>query len=77
MDTGNDLSDELGMLMGQLSAMTQNRTPAQTGQILAVTGPLQGQLGPIMGFNPLISERPFFRAYQATMRTTRGCRTAR
>ena len=49
MDTGNDLSDELGMLMGQLSAMTESRTPAQTGQILAVTGPLQGQLGPIMG----------------------------
>ena len=53
MDTGNDLSDELGMLMGQLSAMTQNRTPAQTGQILAVTGPVQGQLGPIMGLQSI------------------------
>ena len=51
MDTGNNLSDELGMLTSQLSSMTQNRTPAQTGQILAVTGPLQGQLGPIMGLS--------------------------
>ena len=53
MDTGHNLSDELGMLTGQLSSMTQNRTPAQTGQILAVTGPLQGQLGPIMGLQSI------------------------
>ena len=35
--------------MGQLASMTQNRTPAQQGQILAVSGPLQGQLGPLVG----------------------------
>ena len=53
MDTGNNLSEELGQLMGQLSAMTQERTPEQTGQILAVTGPLQGQLGPIAGLQSI------------------------
>ncbi|MBL6734231.1 MAG: MMPL family transporter [Candidatus Poseidonia sp.] len=49
MDTGNNLSDELGALMGQLQAMATGRTPQQSGQIMAVTGPLQGQLGPLMG----------------------------
>ena len=53
MDTGDNLSEELGQLMGQLSAMTQERTPEQTGQILAVTGPLQGQLGPIAGLQSI------------------------
>ena len=53
MDTGNNLGEELGQLMGQLSAMTQERTPEQTGQILAVTGPLQGQLGPIAGLQSI------------------------
>ena len=49
MDTGENLSGDLGQLMAHLSSMTVNRTPAQAGQILAVTGPLQGQLGPLMG----------------------------
>ncbi len=49
LDTGDNLSADLGQLMGQITSMTANRTPAQTGQILAVTGPLQGQLGPLMG----------------------------
>ncbi len=49
LDTGDNLSADLGQLMGQITSMTVNRTPAQTGQILAVTGPLQGQLGPLMG----------------------------
>ena len=49
MDTGANLSDELAGVMGQLASMTQNRTPAQQGQILAVSGPLQGQLGPLVG----------------------------
>ena len=49
MDTGANLSDELAEVMGQLASMTQNRTPAQQGQILAVSGPLQGQLGPLVG----------------------------
>ncbi len=49
MDNGTNLSGDLGLLMAHLSSMTANRTPAQTGQILAVTGPLQGQLGPLVG----------------------------
>ena len=49
MDTGANLADELAGVMGQLASMTQNRTPAQQGQILAVSGPLQGQLGPLVG----------------------------
>ena len=49
MDTGDNLSDELGQLMGLLSSMTENRTPAQIGEIMAVSGPVQAQLGPIMG----------------------------
>lgn len=49
MDTGDNLSDELGQLMGLLSSMTENRTIAQLEEIMAVSGPIQGQLGPIMG----------------------------
>jgi predicted RND superfamily exporter protein len=49
MDTGSTLTDPLGALMGQLESATVGRSPAQTGQILAVTGPLQGQLGPVLG----------------------------
>ena len=49
MDTGDDLSSDLGRLMAHLSSATTNRTPVQIGQILAVTGPLQGQIGPLMG----------------------------
>tara|TARA_Y100000766_G_C18916864_1_gene612324 strand:- start:10125 stop:12884 length:2760 start_codon:yes stop_codon:yes gene_type:complete len=44
-----NLADELGALMGQMSAMTLGRTPNQSGQILAVTGPLQGHLGMLAG----------------------------
>ena len=49
LNDGENLSGDLGQLMAHLSSMTENRTPAQVGQILAVTGPLQGQLGPLMG----------------------------
>ena len=49
LNDGENLSGDLGQLMAHLSSMTENRTPAQVGQILAVTGPLQGQLAPLMG----------------------------
>ncbi|MGB1485499.1 MAG: efflux RND transporter permease subunit, partial [Poseidonia sp.] len=49
LNDGENLSGDLGQLMAHLSSMTENRTPAQVGQILAVAGPLQGQLGPLMG----------------------------
>ena len=77
MDTGHNLSDELGMLTGQLSSMTQNRTPAQTSQILAVSVRFKASSAPSWDCSQLISERPFFRACRATTPTTRGCRTVR
>ena len=49
MDTGDNLSDELGSVMGLLSSMTETRTPAQIGEIIAVSAPILGQLGPIVG----------------------------
>ena len=53
MDEGTNLSEDLGQLMAHLGVMTANRTSAQAGQILAVTGPLQGQLGPLMGLQDI------------------------
>ena len=53
MDEGTNLSEDLGQLMAHLGVMTDNRTSAQAGQILAVTGPLQGQLGPLMGLQDI------------------------
>ena len=49
LDTADNLSARLGPLMGLLEGLTEARTPSQVGQISAVTGPLMGQLGPIMG----------------------------
>ncbi len=49
IDTGANLSSQLGALMGQLEGATSGRAPAEISQIMAVTGPLQGQLGPLMG----------------------------
>jgi predicted RND superfamily exporter protein len=49
MDNGTNLSSELGALSGQLEGLAEGRSPAQTGQIMGVSGPLQGQLGPLMG----------------------------
>ena len=49
MDSGANLSDELGAVMGQLASMSEGRTPSEIGQILAVSGPIQGQLGPLVG----------------------------
>ena len=49
LDNRTNLSSDLGALMGQLDGMSTGRTPAQIGQIMAVTGPIQGQLGPLMG----------------------------
>jgi len=49
LDNGTNLSNDLGAIMGQLEGVSTGRTPAQVGQIMAVTGPLQGQLGPLMG----------------------------
>ena len=49
MDSGSNLSTDLGALSGQLTMLTANRTPAQIGQISAITGPFMGQLGPLLG----------------------------
>ena len=49
LDNATNLSDELGQLMGQLASAPDNRSAAQAGQIAAVTGPLQAQIGPLLG----------------------------
>ena len=53
MDTGDNLSADFGRLMAHLSSATDNRTPTQIEQILAVTGPLQGQIGPLFGLQSI------------------------
>ena len=49
LDSGANLSEELGALSGQLAGASEGRTPSEIGTILAVTGPLQGQIGPLIG----------------------------
>ena len=49
LDSGANLSDELGLLTGQLQSASVGREPAEIGQIMAVVGPIQGQIGPLMG----------------------------
>lgn len=50
LDSGANLSDELDALTGQLQSASAGRnSSAEIGQIMAVTGPLQGQLGPLLG----------------------------
>jgi predicted RND superfamily exporter protein len=49
LDSGANLSDELGLLTGQLQSASVGREPAEIGQIMAVIGPIQGQIGPLMG----------------------------
>jgi len=53
IDSGANLSDELGALSGQLQSASVGRTQAEMGQILAVTGPLQGQIGPLLGLQSI------------------------
>ena len=53
LDSGDNLTEELGLLMEQISVLNVNRTPSQTGQILAVTGPLQGQIAPLIGLQSI------------------------
>jgi predicted RND superfamily exporter protein len=47
IDEGNNLSAEIGALIGQMNGLTANRTASESGQIMAVTGPLNGQLIPL------------------------------
>ena len=42
LNDGENLSGDLGQLMAHLSSMTENRTPAQVGQIFGQTGPASG-----------------------------------
>jgi predicted RND superfamily exporter protein len=47
IDEGNNLSAEIGALIGQMNGLTADRTASESGQIMAVTGPLNGQLIPL------------------------------
>ena len=47
MDSGQNLSSRLGSLLGQLEVLTVGRDAGEVGQIMAVTGSLNGQLIPL------------------------------
>ena len=49
LDSGANLAAQLGGALGQMEGLTENRSQSQIGEILAVTGPLSGQLGLLAG----------------------------
>ena len=53
LDNGANLSSNLGAMLGMLEATTANRSGAQIGQIMAVTGPMNGQLGLLSGLQSI------------------------
>ena len=53
MDSGANLSPQLGAMLGMLDAATDNRSAPQIGQIMAVTGPMNGQLGLLSGLQSI------------------------
>ena len=53
LDNGANLSSDLGAMLGMLEQTTTNRSGAQIGQIMAVTGPMNGQLGLLSGLQSI------------------------
>ena len=53
LDNGDNLSSDLGAMLGLLELTTTNRSGAQIGQIMAVTGPMNGQLGLLSGLQSI------------------------
>ena len=53
LDNGANLSSDLGAMLGLLELTTTNRSGAQIGQIMAVTGPMNGQLGLLSGLQSI------------------------
>lgn len=53
LDNGANLSSHLGAMLGMLELTTTNRSGAQIGQIMAVTGPMNGQLGLLSGLQSI------------------------
>ena len=53
LDSGANLSPQLGAMLGMLDATTANRSAPQVGQIMAVTGPMNGQLGLLSGLQSI------------------------
>lgn len=53
LDSGANLTGNLGAMLGMLEMTTVNRTGAQIGQIMAVTGPMNGQLGLLSGLQSI------------------------
>ena len=49
LDSKANLSPQLGAMLGMMETMTANRTQAEAGQVMSVTGPLSGQLGVLTG----------------------------
>ena len=53
LDGGANMSNDLGTILGMLEMTTTNRSGVQVGQIMAVTGPMNGQLGLLSGLQSI------------------------
>lgn len=53
LDSGANLSGSIGSLLGLSDTLTVDRTQQQVGEVLAVTGPLNGQLGLLSGLQSI------------------------
>ena len=53
LDGGANMSNDLGTIFGMLEMTTTNRSGVQVGQIMAVTGPMNGQLGLLSGLQSI------------------------
>jgi predicted RND superfamily exporter protein len=53
LDNGANLSADLGAVLGMLESISLNRTGQQVGQIMAVTGPINGQIGLLTGLQSI------------------------
>jgi len=53
LDSGANLSSSIGALLGMSESLTVNRTQQQVGEVMAVTGPLNGQLGLLSGLQSI------------------------
>ena len=53
LDNGSNLTGSIGGMLGMLEVVDANRSAQQQGQIAAVTGPMNGQLGILMGLQSI------------------------
>ena len=53
LDNGSNLTGSIGGMLGMLEVVDANRSAQQRGQIAAVTGPMNGKLGILMGLQSI------------------------